>query len=98
MIVHVVLMHLRDDVAADELERLAANVQDLAESIAGRGSCVIGTNVTEEPLSQGYEFGFAVRFADRAALATYHADAAHEEVSRVIEALSRSVLVFDFAA
>ncbi len=97
MIVHVVLMRLRDDASPEQLGHLAERVRELAESIAGPESCVIGPNVTDELLSQEYEFGFVVRFADRAALAAYHADPAHDGVSRAIQKMSRTVLVFDFA-
>ncbi|MDQ3226834.1 MAG: Dabb family protein [Chloroflexota bacterium] len=95
MVVHVVLMRLRAGVSAVELDRLAERVLNLAESIAGKDSCMIGPNVTEEPLSQEYEFGFVVRFETREALAAYHADPAHEGVSHAIQDLTQTVLVFD---
>ena len=95
MIVHVVLTRLRPGVSQVELDRLTGQVRDLVESIAGPESCAIGPNVTEEPLAQGYGFGFVARFADRAALAAYHADPAHVGVSEAIQELAETVLVFD---
>jgi Stress responsive A/B Barrel Domain len=65
--------------------------------VAGPGSCVVGANVTEEPLSQEFEFGFVVRFAGHAQLDAYHVNPAHLPVSLAIRDLARTVLVFDFA-
>ena len=55
-------------------------------------------NVTEEPLSQEFEFGFVLRFAGHAQLDAYHVNPAHLPISLAIRDLSRTVLVFDLAA
>jgi hypothetical protein len=98
MHVHVVLMRLRPGVSELALGELARRIGDLAESVAGPDSCVVGANVTEEPLSQEFEFGFVVRFAGHAQLDAYHVNPAHLPVSLAIRDLARTVLVFDFAA
>jgi hypothetical protein len=97
MLIHVVLMRLRPGVAESALDELACRVGDLAESVAGPDSCVVGANVTEEPLSQDFEFGFVLRFVDHAQLDAYHVNPAHLPVSLAIRDLARTVLVFDFA-
>ena len=97
MLVHVVLMRLRAGISRASLGELARRVQDLAESVAGPNSCVVGPNVTEEPLSQEFEFGFALRFSSHAQLDAYHVNPAHLPVSLAIRDLARTVLVFDFA-
>jgi hypothetical protein len=97
MLIHVVLMRLRPGVSEAALGELARRVGDLAESVAGPDSCVVGPNVTEEPLSQEFEFGFVLRFADHAQLDAYHVNPAHLPVSLAIRDLARTVLVFDFA-
>jgi hypothetical protein len=97
MHVHVVLMRLRPGISELALGELARRVGDLAESVAGPASCVVGANVTEEPLSQEFEFGFVVRFAGHAQLDAYHVNPAHLPVSLTIRDLARTVLVFDFA-
>jgi hypothetical protein len=97
MLVHVVLMRLRSGTSMAALGELVRRVQDLAESVAGPNSCVVGPNVTEEPLSQEFEFGFVLRFAGHAELDAYHANSAHLPISLGIRDLSRTVLVFDFA-
>jgi hypothetical protein len=97
MLVHVVLMRLRPGIDESALDELARRVVDLAESVAGPGACVVGSNVTEEPLSQGFDFGFVLRLADHAQLDAYHTNPAHLPVSLAIRDLARTVLVFDFA-
>jgi hypothetical protein len=97
MLVHVVLMRLRPGKSESALGELARRVADLAESVAGPNSCTVGPNVSEEPLSQGFEFGFVLRLADHAQLDAYHVNPAHLPVSLAIRDLARTVLVFDFA-
>jgi hypothetical protein len=97
MLVHVVLMRLRPGISEFALGELARRASAVAESVAGPNSCVVGANVTEEPLSQEFEFGFIVRFAGHAQLDAYHVNPAHLPVSLTIRDLSRTVLVFDLA-
>jgi len=97
MLVHVVLMRLRPGIPESARGELARRVADLAESVAGPDACVVGPNVTEEPLSQGFDFGFVLRFAGHAQLDAYHTNPAHLPISLVIRDLARTVLVFDFA-
>lgn len=97
MLVHVVLMRLRPGHSESALGELARRVADLAESVAGPDCCVVGPNVSEEALSQGFEFGFVLRFADHAQLDAYHVNPAHLPVSLTIRDLARTVLVFDVA-
>jgi hypothetical protein len=97
MLVHVVLMTLRPGVSDAELSELAERIRELAANAAGPESCMVGPNVTEEPLAQGYEFGFVIRFPTRAALDAYLVNPAHQPVSLAIRDLASKVLVFDFA-
>ena len=98
MLVHVVLLRLRPEVPAAALEALARRVCDLAQSVAGPNSCIVGPNVTEEPLSQDFEFGFVLRFASHTQLDAYHVNPAHLPISLAIRNQASTVLVFDFAA
>src|SRR4051812_13670569 len=97
MLVHVVLMRLPSRATSAALPDLERRVRDLAEAVAGLDTCVVGPNVTEEPLSQEYEFGFVLTFASHAELDTYHVNPAHLPISLAIRDLSRTVLVFDCA-
>jgi hypothetical protein len=60
------------------------------------GGYIVGSNVTEEPLDQGYDFGFVFTFPNRGALDAYHVNPAHLGVSLAIRDLEESILVFDF--
>jgi hypothetical protein len=95
MLVHTVLMKLLPGSARPELDDLSFRVRELADAVAGPMSCVIGPNVSDEALDQGYDFGFVICFPDRAALNTYHVNSAHLAVSLAIRALAETVLVFD---
>jgi hypothetical protein len=97
MHVHVVLMRLRPGISDSALDELGRRLRNLAESMVGPDSCIVGPNVTEEPLSQEFEFGFVLRFADHAQLDAYHVNPAHLVVSLAIGDLARTILVFDFA-
>jgi hypothetical protein len=97
LLVRVVLMRLRSGVSGAALGELARLVRDLAESVTGPGSCVVGPNVTDEPLSQEFEFGFVLRFASHAELDAYHVNPAHLPISLAIRDVSRTVLVFDLS-
>ena len=71
---------------------------DLAESVAGRNSCVVDPNVTEESIAQEYEFGFVMRFPSHTELDAYRVNPAHLSISLAIRYLARNILVFDLAA
>lgn len=96
MVVHTVLMHLRPDAEQQEVAELAERLLALGEATCVPGGYVIGPNVTEEPLDQGYDFGFVFTFPDRGALDAYHINPAHVGVSLAIRDLAESILVFDF--
>jgi hypothetical protein len=98
MLVHVVLMRLRSRASSTALRDLERRVRDLAEAVAGPYACFVGPNVTEEPLSQEYEFGFVLRFASHAELDAYQVNPAHLPISLAIRDVSRRVLVFNCAA
>jgi hypothetical protein len=88
-------MMLRPGWSPAELEDLAERVRGLAVSVAGPGSCSVGPNVTEEPLAQGFDYGFAIRLPGREALDAYHVNPAHLPVSLAIRDLASTVLVCD---
>ena len=98
MVMHVVLMRLWPGISRAALDELARYLGDLAESVAGPYSYVVGPNITEEPLSHGFEFGFVLRFASHAELDAYHVNPAHLPISLAIRDVSCTVLVFDFTA
>lgn len=96
MVVHTVLMRLRPDAEQQELEELAERLIALGRATCVPAGYVVGPNVTEEPLDQGYDFGFVFTFPDRGGLDAYHVNPAHVGVSLAIRDLAESILVFDF--
>lgn len=95
MLLHTVLIHPRDKVTEADFTALAAQTSKIASRLCGEGNFDVGPNSTQEPLDQGYAFGFILRFKDRAALAAYHGDPEHDLLSQRIRELAQSVLVFD---
>lgn len=95
MLVHTVLMKLKPDAAAAQLRDLTVRIRFLASAVSGAGAYAIGPNITEEPLDQGYTFGFVLNFANHGALDAYHVNPAHMAVSLLIRDLASEILVFD---
>ena len=95
MLLHTVLIRPKTQVPTSEFDALALQTSRIAERLCGPGNYDIGPNMTREPLDQGYQFGFILRFPDRDALATYHVDPEHELLSQRIQGLAETVLVFD---
>jgi hypothetical protein len=89
-------MRLRPNAEQAGVEELAERLRALGEATCVPGGCVVGTNVTEEPLDQGYDFGFVFTFPNRCALDAYHVNPAHDGVSLAIRDLAETILVFDF--
>jgi hypothetical protein len=92
---HTVLIRPKASVAASDLDALSQQTARIAQRLCGPGNYDVGPNSTHEPLDQGYQFGFILRFADRDALATYHGDPEHDLLSKRIQELAETVLVFD---
>ena len=95
MLLHTVLIRPGGNASEADLAALSLQIAKLAERLCGSDNYDVGPNSTEEPLDQGYSFGFILRFRDRNALATYHRDPEHELLSKRIQELAETVLVFD---
>ena len=95
MLLHTVLIRPNASVTESDFDALAIQTAKIAERLCGTGNFNVGPNSTQEPLDQGYVFGFILRFADRAALSVYHDDPDHELLSQRIQELAETVLVFD---
>lgn len=95
MLLHTVLIRPAADVSRSDLDALSRQTASIAGRLCGVGNYDVGPNSTQEPLDQGYTFGFILRFADRDALAAYHADPEHQRLSQRIQELAETVLVFD---
>lgn len=95
MLLHTVLIRPGVNASDANLTALSLQIAKLAERLCGPDNYDVGPNSTQEPLDQGYSFGFILRFADRDALSGYHHDPEHELLSKRIQELAETVLVFD---
>ena len=95
MLLHTVLIRPKSNVSDAELAGLAEQTKSIAARLCGGGTYHVGPNSTQEPLDQGYAFGFILQFPDREALGAYHHDAEHDLLSKRIQELAETVLVFD---
>ena len=98
MVEHIVLLKLKSEVTAAQLETLSDALFGMAGEIPGIESITAGTNNSPEGKSQGYAYGFIVRFRDEAARDAYLPHPFHRRVaSEHIRPLVEDVLVFDYS-
>ena len=86
MILHCVLLHLRDDPGeelAEAMERLTA----LVDVIPGMTALRHGPNRDFEGLSKDYGYGFVVEFDKASDLETYAENPEHKAIGQVLVGL-----------
>jgi hypothetical protein len=102
MIVHMVLLKVRRDVAPADVERVFAAIGALRGSIPGIVSYSWGVYASPEGLQRGFTHGFCMTFADARSRDGYLPHPAHEEVKQQVLAILEGgidgVLAFDYAA
>ena len=99
MVEHIVLLKLKSEVTEAQLETLSNALLGMTDEIPGIESITAGTNNSPEGKSQGYGYGFIVRFTDEAARDAYLPHPFHRQVaSEHIRPLVEDVLVFDYSA
>ncbi len=92
---HVVLVRPKPEATEEHLAELRAQLLGLEEKLPGILHATCGRNFSER--SGGYEIGFVVRFADRAALEHYLPHPLHREVvERYVRPHTDGVLVVDY--
>lgn len=100
MITHMVLLKVRADVPAAQVERVFAEIGALQGRIPGIRSYAWGPYASPEGLQRGYTHGFCMTFSDAAARDAYLPHPEHEVVKgHVLEILQggvEGVLAFDF--
>lgn len=98
MVEHIVLLKLKSGVTEAQLETLSNALLGMADEIPGIESITAGTNNSPEGKSQGYAYGFIVRFTDEAARDAYLPHPFHRQVAgEHIRPLVEDVLVFDYS-
>lgn len=99
MVEHIVLLKLKSGVTEAELATMSEALFGMADEISGIESITAGANNSPEGKSQGYSYGFIVRFTDEAARDAYLPHPFHRQVAgEHIRPLVEDVLVFDYTA
>lgn len=99
MLEHIVLLKLKPGITEAQLKTLSDALHGMADEIPGIESVTAGTNNSPEGKSQGYTYGFIVRFTDEAARDAYLPHPHHRQVAgEYIRPLVEDVLVFDYTA
>jgi hypothetical protein len=87
MVKHVVLLRIRPDVAARDVEELFAEIGALRRTIAGIRDFSWGAYASPEGLHRGFTHGFVMTFADAASRDAYLPHPEHERVKAKILAV-----------
>ncbi len=99
MIRHCVFLKFRPDVTAAEKADIYAGLAALVGRIEGLLTFTAGPNVSPEGKSRGYDDGFIMDLADRAALQRYLEDPGHKAAgAKLVSALEGGrdgLMVFD---
>lgn len=102
MIVHMVLLKVREDVATEQVQETFEAIGALREEIAGIVDYSFGPYASPEGLDRGYTHGFCMTFVDARSRDAYLPHPRHEEIkSRVLAILDGGVdgvLAFDYEA
>jgi hypothetical protein len=101
MLKHIVLLCFKDDLQAEAVLEVMAELKKLKESISEIKSFSEGTNCSAEGRSKGFTHGFTIQFdseADRDAYLTHpdHVRVAEQFVVPNLKNGVDSVLVFDY--
>jgi hypothetical protein len=101
MIRHVVLVRVRESVAADEVRSIFEALAALRSLLPGMTNFACGPNVSPEGLSRGHTHAFTIDFVDAAARDAYLALPEHEAAgARLVKAAEgglSGLTVLDFA-
>ena len=99
MVEHIVLLKLKPDVTSEQLDALPDALLKMKDEIDGIESITSGINHSPEGKSQGYTYGFIVRFSDETARDEYLPHPFHVKIATEhIRPLVEDVLVFDYTA
>jgi hypothetical protein len=90
---HIVLYKVRQDLGEPACERLEALIRSLPARAPGVVALDAGPNVGPDGFTKGFDWGFCMSFADRAARDTYMRDPYHQDVAAEIEGLIDDLVV-----
>lgn len=95
MIFHTVLLNLKPEAPAEEVEAAMALVRTLPQKIAGITSVIAGANLHTTPKNQGYTHGFILVFDTEEHFRAYAPHPDHQPVSQALRGISQTIIDFD---
>ena len=98
MLLHIVLIKRKPNVAADGIGGFSRVLASLPRLIPGIAGYHWGANVSPEGIGRGYEYGFVMTFEDAAARDAYLPHPEHAAIRPFMDAVAAEVLVFDIEA
>ena len=97
MVEHIVLLKLKDGVAADQTAAVLEGLNGLKGKLPGIVSITGGENMSPEGKSHGFSWGFKITFEDVASRDVYLPHPDHKAMSAAkIHPIVDDVLVFDY--
>lgn len=95
---HIVLVRVRPDATAEEVQRAFDDLAALKGKIPGLLSFHGGPNTSTEDSAKGYNYGFVMDFADAASRDGYVPHPLHQQAATRLRALREpgGIAVFDF--
>ena len=97
MVEHIVLLKLKADTTDQQLADLSSALSTMKDKIPGIFEVTRGVNNSPEGKSQGFSYGFIVRFKDEKARDTYLPHPEHLLVAtEFLRPLVEDVLVLDY--
>ena len=97
MIEHIVLLKLKSDTTALQIQKLTDALLKMASEIPGIEEISAGMNNSPEGKDHGFTYGFIVRFRDATARDAYLPHLVHRQVAgEYLRPLVDDVLVFDY--
>jgi hypothetical protein len=97
MVEHIVLLKLKSETTEQQIQTLTNALLNMAKDIPGIEEISAGMNNSPEGKSQGYTYGFIVRFSNKEARDAYLPHLVHRHVAdEYLRPIVDDVLVFDY--
>lgn len=97
MLIHIVLLKVKDGAAQSQIDELHKNVLELKDKIPGIKSISGGPDSSVESRNKGFNYGFVMEFNDSKALGNYLPHPEHQNaVKKYIRPITDDVLVLDY--
>ena len=97
MVEHIVLLKLKSEATEQQIQTLTDALLKMADEIPGIEEISAGMNNSPEGKSEGFNYGFIVRFSNQEARDAYLPHPVHHQVAgEYLRPIVDDVLVFDY--